>query len=101
MEFVGLDRWASFTISRDPGKVLALTAALSAILGLCLSLFVRRRRIWVRVDPVAAPDGAGSLGPLRVQVAGLTRSDSADVRGEVDHLVTELGGPVDDVEERS
>ena len=64
MEFVGLDRWASFTISRDPGKVLALAAAIAAILGLCLSLFVRRRRIWVRVDPVAPPEGTDTLGAV-------------------------------------
>jgi cytochrome c biogenesis protein len=92
--FVGLERWASFTISRDPGKVLALVASLAAIAGLCLSLFVRRRRIWVRVDPVAPAEGTDSLG-LRVQVAGLTRSDSADVSGEVDQLVTRIGGPVE------
>jgi hypothetical protein len=30
-----------------------------------------------------------------VQVAGLTRSDSADVSGEVDQLVTRIGGPMD------
>jgi len=95
VEFVGLDRWASFTISRDPGKVLALAAAITAIVGLSLSLFVRRRRIWVRVDPVAGAPGTGSLALFRVQVAGLTRSDSADVSGEVDQLVTRLGGPVD------
>ena len=95
VEFVGLDRWASFTISQDPGKVLALAAAISAILGLCLSLFVRRRRIWVRVDPVAPPEGTDTLALFRVQVAGLTRSDSADVSGEVDQLVTRIGGPVD------
>jgi cytochrome c biogenesis protein len=94
VEFVGLDRWASFTISRDPGKGLALAAAIAAILGLCLSLFVRRRRIWVRVDPVAPSEGTDTLALFRVQVAGLTRSDSADVSGEVDQLVTRIGGPV-------
>lgn len=93
--FVGLERWASFTISRDPGKVLALVASLVAIAGLCLSLFVRRRRIWVRVDPVAPAEGTDSLVLFRVQVAGLTRSDSADVSGEVDQLVTRTGGPVE------
>jgi cytochrome c biogenesis protein len=95
VEFVGLDRWASFTVSRDPGKVLALVASITAIIGLCLSLFVRRRRIWVRVDPMAPSGATGSLAPFRVQVAGLTRSDSADVSGEVDRLVSRLGGPVE------
>jgi cytochrome c biogenesis protein len=95
VEFVGLDRFASFRIAHDPGKALALLAAIAAIVGLSLSLFVRRRRIWVRVDPVAPSAGVGTVGLFRVQVAGLTRSDSADVSGEVDQLVTRLGGPVD------
>lgn len=95
VEFVGLDRFASFRIAHDPGKVLALLAAIAAIVGLSLSLFIRRRRIWVRVDPVVPAAGTESLGLFRVQVAGLTRSDSADVTDEVDQLVTRLGGPVD------
>ena len=117
LEFVGLDRWASFTIAADPGKGAALIAALAAILGLCLSLFVRRRRIWVRVDEIepdpgepgaakaglaepgaeveGAPElGAGQYVPVyRVQVAGLSRTDSADVVGEVRRLVVDIGGP--------
>jgi len=100
VEFVGFDRWASFTISRDPGKGLALAAAIAAIVGLSLSLFVRRRRIWVRVDPVPGTDGTASLDQYRVQLAGLTRSDSADVSAEVDQLVAQLGGPMDGEDER-
>ena len=53
VEFVALDRFASFRIARDPGKALALVAA---IVGLSLSLFVRRRWIWVRVEPVAGSE---------------------------------------------
>ncbi len=100
VEFVGFDRWASFTISRDPGKGLALAAAIAAIVGLSLSLFVRRRRIWVRVDREPGTDGTASLDQYRVQVAGLTRSDSADVGAEVDQLVAQLGGPTDGEDER-
>ncbi len=108
LELVGYDRWASFTISHDPGKGLALAAAIAAIVGVMLSLFVKRRRIWVRADPRGA-DGPGAAGPdgapapgtdtlgamFRVQVAGLSRSDSADVTDEVAELVAALGGPTD------
>jgi len=109
LEFVGLDRWASFTISHDPGKLLALASAAAAILGLSLSLFVRRRRIWVRVDEVATgaadgaqPAGTGHDGPAayRVQVAGLSRTDSANIVGEVDTLVARIGGPGIEEEQR-
>lgn len=87
LEFVGLDRWASFTIAYDPGKLLALVASIAAIVGLSLSLFVRRRRIWIRVDEDPATAG------YRVQVGGLSRTDSTDVVGEVDGLVATIGGP--------
>ncbi len=102
LEFVGLERWASFSIAHDPGKGLALLASVTAIAGLMLSLFVRRRRIWVRVEewavapaqgPAHDPAGGASLGRTRVQVAGLSRTDAADVTEEVAALVAVLGGP--------
>jgi cytochrome c biogenesis protein len=114
LEFVALERWASFTIAHDPGKALALAGSIAAILGLMLSLFVKRRRIWVRVDAAPStqvlPHGAsapvttgedpsdGSISApatvYRVQVAGLSRTEAADVVGEVQQLVVRLGGPV-------
>ena len=98
VEFVDVQRWASFTISHDPGKLLALAGSIAAILGLMLSLFVKRRRIWVRVealpaDEASASDGPGAATLHRVQVAGLSRTDSADVVGEVTQLVARIGGP--------
>ena len=68
VEFVGLDRWASFTISRDPGKVLALAAAISAI--------ARPVPVAVRAPPPdlgpGGPDGAvgGDRYPCAVPGAG-------------------------------
>lgn len=94
LEFVGLERWASFTIAHDPGKPLALGAALLAILGLSLSLFVRRRRVWVRVTPVPVADRGASLSPTwRVEVGAHGRSDSADLSAEVEALVARMGRP--------
>jgi cytochrome c biogenesis protein len=51
-----------------------------AILGLVLSLLIRRRRIWVKVLPT---DGAGSL----VQVAGLAKADPGRLPDEVDRVI--------------
>jgi cytochrome c biogenesis protein len=78
--FVGIDRWASFQIAYDPGKELALIAVGLAILGLVLSLLIRRRRIWVKVLPT---DGAGSL----VQVAGLAKADPGRLPDEVARVI--------------
>lgn len=40
--------WATFQISRQPASGWALTGAIAAIAGLVGSLFIQRRRIWVR-----------------------------------------------------
>ena len=80
----GYVQWASFTVASDPGKELALLAAVAAITGLALSLLVRRRRVWVRVT-------ADDAGVTVVEVAGLTRSEHASVAEEVDALATTLG----------
>ncbi len=87
VEFTGFDRWASFQIAYDPGKEAALVSALLAITGLSLSLFVRRRRIWVKV--VSPSEHEPEPGVSVVQVAGLTRSSSLD---DID-----LGALTDDI----
>lgn len=69
--FIGWERWASFQIAYDPGKELALIAAVLAMAGLMLSLFVKRRRIWVKAT-------SGGAGITVVQVAGLTKASSLD-----------------------
>ena len=86
IEFTGYERWASFQIAHDPGKELALLSSLIAIAGLMLSLFVRRRRLWVKV----APDGdAATL----VQVAGLAKTDVGGLPDEVAEVAALLGEP--------
>jgi cytochrome c biogenesis protein len=66
--FEGLRRWASLQVARNPGTMPALLAAALALTGLTVSLFVRRRRVWVRA--AAGPDGR-----TLVEVAGLARSE--------------------------
>lgn len=85
VEFIGLERWASFQIAHDPGKEPALISAMLALAGLMLSLFVRRRRLWVRV-------ALGDAGDTVVTVAGLMRSDDGDLAPDVDALADQLNG---------
>jgi cytochrome c biogenesis protein len=68
--FVGYDQWAAFQINHDPGKQVVLAAVSAMVLGLVVSLGIRRRRMWVR----ATPDGAGRT---LVEVGGLTRTDAS------------------------
>ena len=83
VEFVGLIRWASFQIAHDPGKEPALAASIVALVGLMMSLFIQRRRVWVRASTLAS-------GATVVTVAGLARSDEADLAPEVDAVVDAL-----------
>jgi cytochrome c biogenesis protein len=77
--FDGVRRWASLKVARDPGATPALVAAALVLGGLMLSLFVRRRRLWVRASPL--PDGR-----TLVEVAGLARSEGEGVERLADEL---------------
>ncbi len=82
--FAGYDQWATFQISRDPGKPIVLVAVGAVVLGLVLSLRIRRRRLWVRASP-------GAAGRTVVEVGGLTRTDaSGGFDDEFAKLVDEL-----------
>ena len=96
--FVGFDQWATFQISRDPGKGVVLAAVVCMVLGLLLSLRVRRRRVWVR----AVPDGSQPAGRTVVAVGGLTRTDATSgFDDEFAGLVAALQKVVPPVADRS
>ncbi|MFN8125425.1 MAG: cytochrome c biogenesis protein ResB [Candidatus Nanopelagicales bacterium] len=75
--FTGIDRYVSLKVAHDPGGAWALVFVGIAILGVCLSLFVRRRRVWV-----TAGDGT-------VTVAGVARGE-----GDMTDDVTSLADAV-------
>ncbi|MBD0293082.1 MAG: cytochrome c biogenesis protein ResB [Jiangellaceae bacterium] len=76
--FDGYVTWANFQVSRNAGKELVLTGAVLALGGLLLSLYVRRRRMFVRVERAA--------DRTVVEVAGLERSGGGP-QAEVDEIV--------------
>lgn len=81
--FEGIQEWASFQISEQPASGWALTGAVAAIAGLAGSLFIQRRRVWVRVAP-------GADGVTVVEMAGLGRSESAKLPEELADLAVTL-----------
>ncbi|HXH79694.1 cytochrome c biogenesis protein ResB [Nocardioides sp.] len=74
--FEGIERWNKIQISRTPGKLIALTGVSLALLGLCASLFIRPRRVWVRTR-------RSENGETVVDLGALDRSNGGDPeRGE-------------------
>ncbi|NYD22112.1 cytochrome c biogenesis protein ResB [Kineococcus aurantiacus] len=92
VEFRGVERFASFDVRSTPGQSAALVFALLAATGLVLSLFLPRRRVWVK----AVPAGGGAA----VEVAGLARGNDAGLAEEVEAVLRRLretlGEPADD-----
>lgn len=84
----GWDRWIKVQIGDSPGMGLLLAGIAFAVAGLCLSLFVRPRRVWIRVRP----DGSSSA---LVEVAGLDRADArAGLVDDIAELADELAAGV-------
>ncbi|MET9962988.1 cytochrome c biogenesis protein ResB [Streptomyces sp. NPDC006326] len=83
VRFEGIERWATFSITRQPGSGLALAGAVAAIGGLAASLFIQRRRVWVRAV-------RGEDGTTVVEMAGLGRSESAKLPEELGQLAAAL-----------
>ncbi|MFF5254746.1 cytochrome c biogenesis protein ResB [Streptomyces leeuwenhoekii] len=77
--FEGVKEWAGFQITRQPASGWALAGAVVAIFGLAGSLFIQRRRVWVRAV-------RGADGVTVVEMAGLGRSESAKVPEELGEL---------------
>ncbi|MFG1808658.1 cytochrome c biogenesis protein ResB [Streptomyces sp. NPDC049040] len=83
LTFDGIKTWASFTINHQSGNEAALVSGVGAILGLAGSLFIQRRRIWVRA--VRAEDGV-----TVVEMGGLGRSESARIADEIGDVALQL-----------
>ncbi|MEG3615999.1 cytochrome c biogenesis protein ResB [Isoptericola haloaureus] len=77
-------RFVALDLRHDPSLAWVLTFALLALVGLTGSLFLPRRRVWVR--------SWTSDGVTQVEVAGLARGDDAGLEPEVDRLLTALPG---------
>ncbi len=75
--------WAGFQVSQQPGNGWALAGSVAALAGLVGSLFVQRRRVWVRA-------AAGEDGVTVIEMAGLGRSESAKLPEELAELAAEL-----------
>ncbi|HHU39723.1 MAG TPA: cytochrome c biogenesis protein ResB [Propionibacterium sp.] len=62
-------RWTKLQVSSEPGLWLVIGAVGLAVAGMMLSMYVRPRRLWLRI--VDTPDGP------RVEAGGLDRAESS------------------------
>ena len=79
VSFTDLKQYSVLTLARDPGVPVVAGAAALLLLGLVPSLYVTRRRVWVRAVP-AGPGGT------RVELAGLALQGKAAFEAELARL---------------
>ncbi|MGI8697954.1 MAG: cytochrome c biogenesis protein ResB, partial [Mycobacteriales bacterium] len=87
LTFTGVDQWATFQVTHDPGNRTALAAAVAIVVGLLISLRVRRRRVWVRATPTGEP---GAARRTVVSAGGLARTDADAFAQEFEGIVGRL-----------
>jgi cytochrome c biogenesis protein len=85
VNFDGVQKYVSLQISHDPTQDYVLVFAVAMLLGLGVSLLVKRRRVWLRVSPADGPEN-GTV----VQVAGLARTDQAGYGEEFTRIAEEF-----------
>ncbi|WP_072804455.1 cytochrome c biogenesis protein ResB [Rhodococcoides yunnanense] len=91
--FDGAEEFVNLQVSHDPTQTWVLVFALTMMGGLLVSLVVKRRRVWVRLD--TDPDTRRTV----VELGGLARTDQAGWGDEFDRLCQRLIGekPIGDV----
>ncbi len=89
LTFDALPRFVALDLRHDPALAYVLVFALLAFAGLATSLFVPRRRIWLRLRPVAG-DGPGRTV---IEAAALARGDDVGLQAELDRALAALAPP--------
>ncbi len=85
--FTGYKEWASLQVSRDPAQTIVLIAAGCIVLGLVLSMRLRRRRLWLRATP--GDPGQGEHRTV-IELGGLARTDAGVFSDEFRQITTRL-----------
>ena len=83
--FPELRHYSVLLISRDVGIPVVLAAAILVLVGLIPSLYVSRRKVWIRAE--AAPGGA------LVKIGGFSLQRKDSFEEEFDRIVRAIGGP--------
>jgi len=84
VEFQALPRFISFDVHRDPTQLPVGIASAVIFGGLVVSLFVTRRRAWIRVVPGESPENT------TVEFGALARGDDPGLEAELERLVADF-----------
>jgi cytochrome c biogenesis protein len=82
ISFDGVQRWAGLSIRYDPGKLVALGGAVVVLAGLIASLMIRRRRVFVRVQPLG--------GRTVVSIGGLAKGEDPRLGATIEELLATI-----------
>lgn len=100
-------RFAGISVRHDPGKLFALWGSLFALAGLVASLTIRRRRVFVRLQPAPVGTGAGPGGSdepggrdaleerTLVTIGGLAKGDDPRLGEAMDDVLRALAERMD------
>ncbi|MFJ3029061.1 cytochrome c biogenesis protein ResB [Curtobacterium sp. NPDC087080] len=80
--FDGVKRYVSLDVHHDPSQLFVAGFAVLAVLGLLTSLFVPRRRVWVK----AVPRRGAEHGEYDLEYAGLARGEDPNLERAVDDV---------------
>jgi len=86
ISFDRVDRWARLQISRTPAEPYALAGVIAGLMGLLTSLYIRPRRLWLRVRTTDSGDS-------EVEVAGLDRREGRGLETAVADLLENATRP--------
>ncbi len=93
ISFDGLKRYIGIEIHRDPGKAWVGTFAVLAVLGLAISLFVPRRRVWFKLaDNASGTEGGGRMLEYGLLARGEDPRLAAEAKALRDLLKKEFPG---------
>jgi cytochrome c biogenesis protein len=85
LSFPELRQYSVLLITRDVGIPVVLAAAILVLVGLIPSLYVSRRKVWIRAE--AAPDGA------LVKIGGFALQHKDAFEEEFERIVQGIAGP--------
>jgi cytochrome c biogenesis protein len=85
LQFLGTRPFATLAVRHDPTGLLVLGGAVAGLIGLMMSLFGHRRRVWFRMSPLDAT--TGQAGGTVMVAGGLPRTDYPGFPAEFRSLV--------------